>query len=154
MEEQGVILDTSKATNLWYIVRGSTVTHLPTIDCSNCNMVYLFSKNANLEYVEKIILPPQKNQTTGVEFAYSLKHIIAEGKLYCTLKMVNCPLDLESALSFINALENYMGTEKEYSYNITFSPTTWNNLEQDGLDNYGDKDYWRKVINDLGWNAS
>jgi hypothetical protein len=155
LEEQGVTLDTSEATgiSLWYIVRDSTITHLPIIDATNANMVNIFSWDAALEYVEKFIIPIEEMQTSGeFEVNYkTLKHMPVEGTFYRNILVKNAPLDLESAVSFIMELANYTGTENEFVYSIYFSTTTLDLLEAEG-NAAPDGGTWVEYVGNLGWN--
>lgn len=161
LENQSVVFDSGGAYGnaLWYLVRDSTITHLPTIDATNCNMLYIFRSNA-LEYVEKFIATAESLQINeknypGLAFSCpKLKHIIIEGVLCRSVTASQPPLDLESAKSIINALKIYTDTEEEYSYTITFSTTTWGYLDAEGETASPNGNSWREYINDLGWNAS
>ena len=160
LENAGVTLDTSGAKDLWYLARENKITHLPTIVArAETNLRFIWSWCDTLEYVEKFVINASKAvQTTGnypgmIINGRKCWHFIVEGTIYGHTEARSQPFNLESALSFINALENYAGTEDEFKFTLTFSPTTWGYLDAEGKASPNGNS-WREYINDLGWNAS
>ena len=84
-----------------------------------------------------------------------LAYIRFEGGLFTkNTSFKTLPLDAGTAKHIIGLLTNYAGTDKEFSFIITFSPTTWGYLDAEGETASPNGNSWREYINDLGWNAS
>lgn len=69
-----------------------------------------------------------------------------------SIKLQDCPLVVESAISLFTHIKNFAGTDEAFKYTITLSEDLW--AELDALGNVspnGNK--WREYCNDLGWNT-
>jgi hypothetical protein len=156
------VLNFSKVGSATGIFYGSKATHIGNIDCSGVrhNMIGdIFRNCADLKTIDSFTFPNtrQPNNTKyGSNFSgcVSLENLRIKGTIYFDVSWVDSPLTLESAISVINALENYAGTDKEFTYTLTFSPTTWGYLDAEGETASPNGNSWREYINDLGWNAS
>lgn len=151
-----VVLDTSKMSG--YVAntfKSPNITHIPALSVRFI-MRNTFENCTNLISIDKIIMMDERAGFTDTTFknCSSLTDVVIEGVIGgCNVLVQYSPITLESAVSFINALENYAGTDNEFTYTITFSPTTWGYLEAEGNAS-PNGNTWREYINDLGWNAS
>lgn len=152
----GVEIDFSNCTDIRTCFNLSSIVHIGTIDCRKCSyIVTLFYGSKKLEKIDKLIFGTKATQYNDMfGQCISLTDITVEGAVLATISLSVSPLTAESAKSFINCLKNYAGTDKEYSYTISFSPTTWGYLDAEGETASPNGNSWRQYINDLGWNAS
>lgn len=123
LERQGVVLDTSNATNMNSAF--STMyktTRLPAIDASKCtNTMNMFYASTGIKWIEKFILSETTTITnTGNTFAgaNALEHIIFEGVIWQSFKISWCPLDHESIMSILNCLKDYAGSGTTYTVTL------------------------------------
>lgn len=61
-------------------------------------------------------------------------------------------LTVDSMKNIISCLEDFTGTDKEYSYTLTLSSTSWANLEADSTAPNGGT--WQEYVSSLGWNTA
>lgn len=118
LEERGLKIDTSQATNFNYAFGGTLTTRFPEIDLSQANgTAGLFSYNNYLHTIDKLIV--SENTTFTVNwFAYSskLENVIFEGVIAKNnLKLADCPLlTKESIMSAVNCLKDYSNSGNSY----------------------------------------
>lgn len=158
LDNLGVVLDFSNCTDAWGVFSGSNFTRLGVIDFSSITYNHMQFFNG-MWYLETIdYYTPPKKILTGLNDNFracrSLKNLTLGGNLLQTTDLKYSPLTLESAISVITHLEPYAGTDNEFTYTITFSPTTWGYLDAEGETASPNGNSWREYINDLGWNAS
>lgn len=152
-----VVLDFSNCKSAWGVFSFSNFTRLGVIDFSSITYDHMqfFREMRYLETIDYYI--PPKKILTGLNDIFrncnSLKNLTLGGNLLQTTDLKSSPLTAQSAISVITHLENYAGTENEFKYPITFSPTTWGYLDAEGNASPNGNS-WREYINDLGWNAS
>lgn len=80
----------------------------------------------------------------------SLTDIIIEGVISTNFPIRQSPLTVESLKSIITHLKDYSGTDKEYTYTVTFKATAFAELEAEGTTSpHGNT--WAKYIDDLKW---
>ena len=157
LKDKGLMLDTSKCNDFTAMFYNSTVTRLGVIDCSKANTrtrVSATFRTSTLQSIEKVILPTENIACDSTMFGNttSLTHVIFEGTIYQNFTINMSTLDLESAKSIILALENYAGTDKEFSYKITLSAGTWAVLDADG-ETAPHGGTWRDYVGTLGWDS-
>lgn len=134
--ECGVTLDTSGATALNQLFQGSTVTAIPTIDCTSCSIAginYMFNKCTSLKTIRKLIVDsainPATNPFTGCS---ALEYIRFEGDINWALKLGDSPkLTRESIENIIGHL--YSGASNK---TLTLSETAVNAAFGDEWDSY------------------
>ena len=74
------------------------------------------------------------------------------GTVKRSIKLQDCPLVVESAISLFTHIKNYAGTDEAFEYTITLSEDLWSELDALGnVSPNGNK--WREYCNDLGWNT-
>lgn len=157
LDRNNIVLDFSGVTynSSIYIFQNSQITRVGVVDLSNVTSVaYWFYNAKNLQYIEKWKM--KETQTFHSTYTFGncskLSHCIAEGVIGTTLNVSACPLDLESAKSFITCLKDYSGTSKEFTYEIRFSSTTKAYLEAEGA-TAPDGMTWLEYAQAKGWNA-
>lgn len=155
LEECGVILDFSQVTNCNYPFQGSTITDVGILDVRKCNeFKYFLYGSKNLKNIEKLVLKSDGSQVFDTTYSFgtcnALTHIIFEGAIGSNINTQWSPLDLESAISIINALVNYSGTADAFTYTVKFSSHTTELLNAAGntAPNGGT---WLEYIVDKGW---
>lgn len=90
--------------------------------------------------------------TGAFDYANSLESVTFEGVIGQNLTIRwSSKLSIASMKSIISCLKNYSGTDKEYTYTLTFSENMWARLEADST--APDGNTWRDYVNTLGWNA-
>ncbi|MBQ8765120.1 MAG: hypothetical protein IJZ12_04280 [Clostridia bacterium] len=161
LEKQGVVLDTSSATNLQYAFANCTyLTRVPVIDVSkskNANVIqYLFQFCNSLEYVEKLIIPSTVDTSFFSVFngCYKLKEVRIEGVIATSISFTGTKyLSVESMKSVISCLKNYAGTTKEHTYTVTFKAVVFEALEALG-ETPPSGNTWAEHIDNLKWNLT
>jgi hypothetical protein len=136
LEECGVTLDTSGATALNQLFQGSTITAIPTIDCTSCSaggVSYMFNKCTFLKTIRNLIVDtsanPPSNPFTGCS---ALEYIRFEGDINWALKLGDSPkLTRESIENIIGHL--YSGASNK---TLTLSETAVNAAFGDEWDSY------------------
>lgn len=155
LEDAGVTLDTSLASNLSNLFHYSTVTRVPIIDCRNATSLNLmFGSCYSLKYVEKLIVG-EKNTSLSSAFqnCTHLSDITFEGIIANSVNLSSSPLSPESLKSVINALKDYSQSDKEYTYTVTFKASAFEALEQEGFVS-PNSNTWAEFIDDLKWNLT
>lgn len=113
LEKQGVVLDTSKSTDVSYMFYysgyGATITHIPTIDASSnttgeLNRIFY---SVSIKTVEKFIVASSDRFVSCIN-APDLERIIFDGTIGGNgLSVSTCTkLDHASLMSIINALQD------------------------------------------------
>ena len=82
----------------------------------------------------------------------NLKTLNASGVIAISLSFSACPLTAESAISIINCLKNYAGTENEFAHTITLHANTKTTLDALGAVS-PNGNTWLEYANDKGWNT-
>lgn len=154
--QQGKTLDTSASTSMKEAFYHSNFTELPTIDftatTSSQSIQNCFAGCQKLVTIEKIIMPTNSAVQYGGLFAnaYALKNLTIEGEIMQTLSLTSCTITVESAKSVINALKNFIGTDKELTYKLTLKGTVWTALNE--AEAPPNCDTWQEYVYSLGWN--
>lgn len=153
-EETGVILDFWSCTaisNTFY--NCDLFKALGFMDLSNVTAEPRNTfANSAIQRIDAIILP-DINLTYMFSNATNLSYInFDETYVYRILNLQSCPLDNESAISLINALYDYSGTENEFAYTVTLNDEVWARL--DALGNVSPNgNTWREYAQDKKWNT-
>lgn len=135
LEEAGVVLDTSKCSDMRSFIQSSKITHLPTISfesvTSQAYMSNAFYKGDELVYIEKLIIS-SKNIWGGSSFGGCTKlTTIAEieGEITTSFYIPASPnLDELTVNNIINALVKFEGTGTAPI--LTFHSTVKGNLTE------------------------
>ena len=117
----------------------------------NGNQKFQLFMGSAIKTVKKLIVNETNNYSQCFETARRLKNITFEGVIGRTINFSYSPLTVESMKNVIEHLANYVGTDKELSYTLTFTEACWANLEADSTAPNGGT--WRDYILSLGWNA-
>lgn len=153
LEDAGVDLDFSNARYMTSIFDSSTVTHVPTINCSNVfstAISNMFINSKELVYVEKMIVNANTKFANAFTNANSLAEIRFEGAIGEDINFQWSPLSVESMKSIISCLTNLVGTSDEGTRKVTFIDGCWEVLEADSAASNGKT--WREYVQfDLGW---
>lgn len=157
LDECGVVLDTSKATSLSQAFGYSKITEIPTIDCTGLvgDSGYVFANcYQKVKNIEKLIV--KEDTTFNSWFANtSLTEIRFEGTIGRSLNVsfgtYGVVLTVESMKSIISCLKNYLGTDSEFDYKLSFADVSWTALEADSTAPNGGT--WREYVHSLGWNT-
>lgn len=154
LEECGVRLDTSKATNLYQAFQYCATTELPEINVSKATGIYqTFASCSNLTKIDKVILSSDgtaPEMTTTFAGSSALVDIVFEGVIAKSITMSNCSkLSVDSAKSVIEHLANYAGTDNEGKNTVKFHANTWTALEADST--APDGNTWKQYVQSLGW---
>ena len=142
LEECGVVLDTSQATNLGMAFNYSHMDNLPIIDCTglttDCNSVFANSWG-DLKTIEKIILKDTVKCTNWFTNATGLENVIFEGTIgenglnvsYC--KKLSA-ISLESIINTLSATTTTTGltvtlpSTAEANYDAVKGAGAWDSL--------------------------
>ena len=160
LEECGVVLDTSKATKLNYMIGDASISRLPVISTlSVSSLDCALSSCPYIETIDKVILKSDGSQAIGYCFAYNskLKNITFDGVIGTSANFSWSPLSVESMKSIISCLKNYLGTSNEAKYKVTFTSDCWEALNastspyEDGLVDDESIDWQDYVMDSLGW---
>ena len=123
LENIGVTLNTSAATNVTMMFYNSKITHIPVIDMSGLvedNTGAIFENCRDLIEIEKIILPPKDTtwnsrdwfgSTSGGSATSNLEEIRFEGVIKTNFDISMCPkLSHDSLVSIISCLKDLSET--------------------------------------------
>lgn len=159
LEKQGVILDTSKASNMilafgnmWYL------EVVPPIDVSSATASNsasgLFSSDTKLHTIRKLTVAENVEFTNFFASCESLKNIIVEGVIGRSISFLSSPLTVESMKSIITHLKNYAGTSNAGTYILTLKDECKTAMANLGaIPEFNNKTY-DAYITDIGWNLS
>lgn len=109
LEECGVILDTSKATNISEMFSYANISHIGILNfTSTTSVTYIFQYATSLITIDKIILKNDGSQTFSSAFAgcSSLQNIVFEGVIGDNINFKSCPLSTASIVSIIEHLSD------------------------------------------------
>ena len=157
LEECGVKLDTSKATNLnaaFYWRLG--VSRLPTISVESAtNTQNALANNIHLVTIDKIIFsndgtqPPHDSVLASNQ---NLQNVTVEGVVGKSLNLVGTyNLSADSMKSIILHLKNYAGTDGEFANKLTLGAGAWERLDADSTSPTGTT--WKEYVGTLGWDT-
>ena len=121
LQECGVRLDTSRATDLTGMATLARFNRFPEIDARNAsNLNQIFSSNYYIQTIDKIILKDDGSQTFSNSFSNNgqLKNITFEGVIGKNIDFSYSPLTVESMLSIIEHLKDY--SNNGGTYTVTF----------------------------------
>ena len=158
LEECGVSIDFSKVTssnfnNTFFSTYSTTV---PLVDTTSANSSSI-SNTFNSAHIKKIYglrLKDNGSQTFTSAFTdcSKLEEItITGGVIGQNISFAKSPLTVESMKSVITHLKNYAGTDKEFTYKVTFSSACLTALEAEGATSPNGNN-WLDYMTDLGWN--
>ena len=140
LEKQGVILDTSNATNCSQGFAGSTITRIPVLDCRKMtSFTAPFNGCNNLTYIEKLILTDGFDLGSSLAYLPALTSITIEGTIGANCNVLYTPLSHDSLMSMINHLKDYGTTGTTHTF--TLGSTNLAKLT----------DAEKKIANDKGW---
>lgn len=124
-ETIGVNIYWHLCTGFNFILRRTAVKYIGVVDMTNATSGWcLFLEASELEYVEKVILPPKyiKNITfkTHGFWCVKLKEIRFENYFYANVEFDDCKLlSHESLISILNALYDYTNGDLEKGDKVT-----------------------------------
>lgn len=129
LERQGVIFDSSRATNVTYAFNGNKITRVPvvsTVSASDLNT--LFGWAPLIVTIEKLILKEdgtQKFADNVFHTCSALENIVIEGKIGTNGFNVSWSTKLthDSLISIINALKDYSEDTSGTTWAITLGTT-------------------------------
>lgn len=164
LEDSGITLDFSKATDIRYLFSQAQFTVVPELDFTSVNTsnsAYyqaVFGWNNTIETVRKVILPSDGSMGFNYWFssAVKLKNIVFEGVIGRDVDFSACPLSVESMINIITHLAEYRDTENCLKYTVKFSDSCWEaleNSEYDVRDYFAQGDSWRGGCDYIGWNT-
>lgn len=114
LEECGVVLDTSQATNILSMFAYSRFTEIPTIDCTGLNgeSKLVFAYSYNLERIEKIITKEDVVYTNWFVNCSDLKSVVFQGEIGQNIDFSSCTKLTHDSLFYgiICHLKDYAGT--------------------------------------------
>ena len=103
--DQGVTLDTSRATNFQYAFAHGHITSLPKIDCSAATAVQgAFSGASKLTNIDELVVTSSLPYANTFDNCTALTNIRISGTIGNNLNMQSCPLNKDSITSVVNAL--------------------------------------------------
>lgn len=142
LKDCGVILDTSRATTLSYLVHNSTTKSLPKIDMSLCasssSLQSSFTSATKLEIIEELVSSENTLfHTNTFQNCTSLTHCIFSGVIANDINLQWSPLlDDESLISLIATLKWYESVDDGYmSKTITLHTDVW--AKADAINTFG-----------------
>lgn len=86
------------------------------------------------------------NNTKGVNIQFTEGSVIAASISFS----YTTGLIVESAINIINTLKNYVGTDQEFIYTLTFPTEVWDRLEASGI-TPPSGNTWKEHVNNKGW---
>lgn len=120
----------------------------------NANNVFYGSSIQRIEYFYPPIETDADRMFTGAtKLSYIGFGLEGEVDVVCrSIKLQDCPLVVESAISLFTHIKNFAGTDEAFKYTITLSEDLW--AELDTLGNVSPNgNTWRLYCADLGWNT-
>lgn len=128
-------VDTSSAEYLNEAFVGQNgVVSIGTLDLTNAidiSDMFLWGGGA-LTTVDNLIFGTKLKNTNNAFYWAHVTDCKASGTIPVSISLASSPLTAESAITFINALADYSGTDKEGTQTLTLSATTKTNLENEG----------------------
>lgn len=149
----GRTLDFSNCSQMQYTFSGANIGRLGVIDITQTKgqTTGLFNYSAHIHTIDLLKVAETNTDLNIFESCSGLKNITIEGVIARNFITKSSPLTVESATSVINALKDYSGTTSEYTYSVTFSPTTLSLLDAEGATAPGGVT-WREYVNNKKWN--
>lgn len=146
-------LDLSVCKDIRYVFSNSALSHLPIlmltgdVDGRRAGFV---ENMQNLHTIDLIVI----GDTIGnAVFKFGgdkkLKEIRFQGTIYFPINIQYSPLSVDSMKSIISCLKNFIGTDEEYLYKVSFSSNCWKALEESGTAPNGGT--WKEYVQGLGW---
>lgn len=158
-KNQNIELDFSNCSMFAWAFYATKFTRLGVIDMSkassakNADNVFRVASGAYLTTIDKLIVPEKYSLgTSSFQGCSQLTNITIEGIIIGNFTISSSPLTTESMKSIITHLADYSGTDKEFTYSVTFKSTCWEALDAEGTTS-PNENTWREYINDLGWNV-
>lgn len=140
------------ATSLNQCFSNAKTTELPVFDTSPAkDFSYYCSGASNLVTVTDLNLTNATNTTSIFASAKKLANITFVGTIPISISFSSSPLTVESMKNVISHLKNYKGTDKEFTYKVTFSSACITALDAEG-NTSPNGNTWREYATDLGWN--
>lgn len=155
LRDRGITIDFSTATGMQQVFQASAITVIPELNIPLATTIAQMCQNCSqLTTIEKIVIGEKTTVggTTAFTGCSALANITFEGTIVLSLNFSASPLTVESMKSIISCLKNYAGTDKEYSYTITFSSACLTALDAEG-NTSPNGNLWRDYVGDLGWNC-
>lgn len=151
LDECGVVLDTSGATDLSSAFAYSSVDNLPTIDFTGLTAAstHVFNYADGIITIEKIIVKESVTFSNWFTNAFLLTNVTFEGVIGPDINFNHSPLSIASMKSVISCLKNYAGTDKQDTCTVKFHEDCWAALEADST--APDGGTWREYVTSLGW---
>lgn len=160
LEKAGKTIDFSNCTNFQFLVYGSSVTHIGIVDMTkvsssaNANSVFRGGGGHSLQKIDKVIVsekyPLGSNAFTNCT---KLTDIDIEGTITGSFSVINSPkLTVQSAKNIITHLDNYVGTDKEFTQSVKFHADVWTALDTEGATS-PNGNTWREYVDTIGWNV-
>ena len=160
----GVEISFRNAKDVYLLFSNNSIyTRLPVLDFSSAiYTAYCIADVSQVHTIDKII-SSENTVWTSTSFynLNSLQNVVFEGEIACSITFAKVPkLSVESMKSIISCLVNYLGTDNEAKYTLTFTSACWEVLEastspyEDGLTDNETltwKDYIQTV---LGWSVA
>ncbi len=112
LEDCGVVLDLSQATNLIYTFQYAKVSRLPVLDIRNCTSFNNTLNRCEAVTIDKIIVKDDGSQNINGLFTWYqlLQNVVIEGKISKSFTMQwSANLTVESLQSFVDALVDLTG---------------------------------------------
>lgn len=157
LENCGVALDTSKATNTQYVFQGSLFTHIGRVDVtSSTNSVQtdsLCRSCANLVRFDTLVIN-EKTKFAANTFngCSALEYVGFEGVISNSLYLQYSPLlTAECVKNILLQLADYSGTDKNLINSVSFHSSVWDMLNAEGNTAPGGIS-WADYVYNKGWN--
>lgn len=147
IDDLGIVLDFSKSSSVTNLFKDSTITHSGVIVTTSApNLKQFLYNSTNLIYVEKLILKSDGTQTFDSTLSFgnctALTHMIVEGVIGKAGFDVHwSPLDIESLVSIMNALQDKTTDTSGTVWKVTLGAANKAKLSADEL----------KIATDKGW---
>lgn len=153
LERRGIVLDTSRATQLAHAFRGRGVSRWGTIDISSATETdSLFYNIESCKRIERLIISENtKCQTNWFSNSGgNVEYIGVEGVIANSIGFQDIfKLQPDNMKQIISCLKNYAGTENNLKYSIKFNDVCWKRLEADSVSPTGTT--WAEYVEALGW---
>ena len=162
----GIELDFSLCTNVNTCFRDcGGFNHIGIVNLQNCTSMLQFYYRSGgytncLTKIDKLILPHHISavgnaftlctRLTSVDFEMVDENSFLGGE---SITIAHAPFDAPTSRSLIKCLENYMGTESEYTYTFTLTQDSWLLLNADTNNPPPQGDTWQAYVQTLGWNV-
>lgn len=151
-----VKIDLSQCTSCYQFFAYAALTTVGEIDMSvmtSGNASGFFQGCMNLVTVDLFRLSDKVwFDTYSFQNNVVLVDIRFDGFIWASLNMSPCSkLSIESMKDIISHLKDYAGTDKEFTYTLSFHANRWKALEADST--APDGGTWQDYVGSLGWNT-